>query len=431
MFINPIRAIRVLRNALLVVAPLLLLLMSLGVLTELRAHDISWDAFWSAPLRVLEFWPQIARDMVPGLAAMFMAYLLAARFVRDLYGLRKLKQGFQFLWRWRFGPLSFGPYLLIKEGDIDKGEDKVLTRLGGPGNLVIYNDSAVVLERAGQITRVERSSFVPLEAFEKVYRVVDLRPKRKPCRVEAMTREGIPVTCEADISYRIRGGDQEPSERLPYPMLGREVLKAATCTWKCESRFSEDGELDWEELIILAHTDGILRSILARYQLNQLIGPLGWEEDEPHPRRAIREELERELKKEARQLGVEILSVNLGDIKVEDEITQQWIVAWKAEWERQCLERRAEGEAEYAFQMETAKAQAQAEMVLELMQALRSLVVDTSTLSARLHLMRVIAMLRRASLDPWTQMFLPARATRALAALQDMIAGIGLGGQQE
>ncbi|MBC8255224.1 MAG: SPFH domain-containing protein [Ardenticatenia bacterium] len=437
---NPKRMARVFGRALIVVAPLLLIVMGLGVITELHVHDISWTAFRAAPRRALEFWPAIVRDMVPSLAAMFIAYWLAASFVRALYGLQKLRRGFSFLWRWRFGQMGFGPWLLIQEGCIAKDKDKVLTRMGGPGNLVIYQDSAVVLERAGRITRVERSNFVPLEAFEKVYRAIDLRPKRKIHWAEAMTREGIPITCEADISYQIRGSHREPPQatnenkdekkkkkQLLFSMVGREVVKAAACTWKCEPlpRIFEYEELNWEELVILAYTDGILRSILARCPLDQLIKPAGWEKDEPHPRQAIREELRQKLREEARKLGVEILSVNLGDIKVENEVTEQWIAAWKAEWDRRMLERRAEGEAEYTAQVETAKAQAQAEMIVDLSRALQSLVADAGALDARLRLLRIIAMLRHASLDPWTQAYLPSGTMRTLTALQDVVAGMG------
>ena len=410
-----------------VVAPLLLIVLALSVFTELYVHvharDVSWSAVLVAPERLLEFWPKIVRDMAPSLVALFATFWLAASFVRSLYGLQKLRQGFSFLWRWRFGQAGFSPYLLIQEGGIAKDKDKVLTRVGGLGNLVIYHDSAVVLERAGHLTRLERSSYASLGPFEKVYKVVDLRPKRQTYEVKAMTREGIPVTCEADVSYQIRRGPQEPTKKLPFPMLGPEVLKAAMCTWKCEPRFSEDEELDWEKLVILAYIDGPLRSILARYPLDQLIGPAGWEENEPHPRQAIREELERELRSGARELGVEILSVNLGDIVVQDEVTEQWIAAWKAEWDR-----RMEGEAEYTAQVETAKAQAQAEMILELTQTLRSLAADAGALQARLGLLRIIAMLRHVSHDPRTQPFLPAGTMRALSALQDV--ATGMEGQQ-
>ena len=175
--------------------------------------------------------------------------------------------------------------------------------------------------------------------------------------------------------------------------------------------------------MILAHVETILRSVLARYPLDQLIGPAGWEENEAHPRQAIREELERKLHSGVRELGVEILSVNLGDIVVQDEVTEQWIAAWKAKWERQMMQRRAEGEAEYVAQVETAKAQAQAEMILELTQALRSLVADAGALRGRLGLLRIIAMLRHVSHDPQTQAFLPAGTMRALSALQDVVTG--------
>ena len=416
---DPRRILQVLGRVLRVIAPLLTTILILSMGTELYARRIPWT---DAP-RVLEFWPVIVRDMLPSLAAMSIAYWLAARFVRSLYGLQKLRQGFSFLWRWRFGQMGFSPFLLIQEGHIFQGEDKVLTRAGGPGNMLIYNDSAVVLERAGRLTRVERSNFAFLGPFEKIYKVIDLRPKRQVYKVEAMTREGIPVTCEADISYQIRGGDQEPTERLPYPMLGKEVVKAATCTWKCEPRFSENEELDWEKLVILAYTDGLLRSILDRYPLDRLVGPAEWDEDEKHPRQVIREELERELRKSVPSLGARILSVNLGDIVVRDEVTEQWIAAWKTEWERWAMKRRAEGEAEYVFQVETAKAQAQVEMIIALTQACRSLAMGDAAISSRLVLLRFVTMLRHASLDPWIQAFLPSGIIRTLTALQQMIAG--------
>jgi regulator of protease activity HflC (stomatin/prohibitin superfamily) len=409
-----------------VVLPLLLAVVILSLITELHVHHISLSAFLAAPERAREFWPAIVRNVIPSLVVMLIANWLAARFVLSLYRLQKLKQGFDFLWRWRFGQARFAPYLLIEKGEISKDKDKVLTRIGGPGNLVIYHDSAVVLERAGCLTRVEPSDFVPVEAFEKVYKIIDLRPKRKTYEVKAMTREGIRVTCEVDLRYQIKGRrDKEPTERLPYPMLRWEVLKAATCTWKCEPLpgVIEDEELDWEKLVILAHVETILRSVLARYPLDQLIGPAGWEENEPHPRQEIREELERRLRSGVRELGVEILSVNLGNIVVQDEVTEQWIAAWKAKWERQMMQRRAEGEAEYVAQVETAKAQAQAEMILELTQTLRSLVADDGALRGRLGLLRIIAMLRHVSHDPWTHSFLPERTMSALTALQDVIAG--------
>ncbi len=137
----------------------------------------------------------------------------------------------------------------------------------------------------------------------------------------------------------------------------------------------------------------------------------------------IRDELERELRLAASEVGAEILSINLGDIEVQDAVTKQWIDAWKLEWERQMMKRRAEGEAAAIAQLETAKAQAQAETILALMQSLQSLVGDADALQSRLGLLRIVSMLSHMSNDPQTQAFLPAETLHALAALQDPIAG--------
>ena len=417
--VNPIRMMRVLLRALCVLFPFLFAVLFLSAGTEVYVQRIPTDDLQ----RLLRFWPYIVRNMVPGLASMLIAYWLAAHFVKSLYGLERLGEGSGFLWRWRFGQVGFSPYMRIQEGDIDKGKDGVLSCIGGPGMLVLYHDSAAVLSRAGRITCLERSKYPALKPFEKVYKVIDLRPQRKRLQIEAMTREGIPITCEVDIRYQIRGKGQKLTKRLPFAMSARDALTAATCTWKCEPHVSEDGELDWEKLVTFAHTMGGLRSILARCPLDQLIRPAYWAgHGEPY-RQMIRDELERELRLAASEVGAEILSINLGDIEVQDAVTKQWIDAWKLEWERQMMERRAEGEAAAIAQLETAKAQAQAETILALMQSLQSLVGDADALQSRLGLLRIVAMLSHMSNDPQTQAFLPAETLHALAALQDPIAG--------
>ena len=317
MFVNNIQMTRALRALARRVLPSLLVLLVLSVVTELRTRQI--------PLTdILEFWPAITVNILPGLMAIFSAYVLAAGFVRSLYGLGKLGEGFRFLWRWRFGVVGEPedpPVLRIAEGMITGGRNVVMTRLGGPGNLVVHNDAAVVLERAGYVSRVERSGFGKLEAFEKVYKVVDTRPKRKMRKVRAMTRECVSVESDVDIIYQIRRGGQKPTPRYPFPVMANEVVKAGTCTWKCEmSEFMKDldangdGELDWEELVIFC-ADGILRSILARYSMDQLTGQEGGQEAELQSRQEIREELGQELSLAVREFGAEIVSVDIGDIR--------------------------------------------------------------------------------------------------------------------
>jgi len=200
------------------------LLFALSVITELRAYQVSPADVWpfclllapSCPPVDWEFWFFVLLNMVPGLVAVVVVCWLAASFVQSLYGLRSRREGWGFLTRSLFGLSGLQPFLIIREGTIQGDEAHVLRRVGGPGGLVIFNDSAVVLERAGRLTRVAGSGFAYLEPFEKVWDAIDLRPQRWNFAVEAMTQEGIPVTCHADVSFKIDDGDKKSTREEAY-----------------------------------------------------------------------------------------------------------------------------------------------------------------------------------------------------------------------
>ena len=270
--------------------------------------------------------------MIPGLTALWIGWQVAGRFVRSLYGLEKDKEGRAFLSTRLLGQMSGGPYLIIKEGRISGGSN-VVRKVGGPCGLVLYNDSAVVLERAGRLTRVFRGSHVPpfplppprLAPFEKVWDIIDLRPQRWEFKVSAITQDGIPIKYNADVRFQV--GDKE-----------EDIFKAATCKWIREAwRTEPDRVMSWIKLVVIGDTEGTLRSILARYTLDELI--------RPECRAAVREELENSLRQSTTRLGAKILSVALGDIELKDRVLQQWIDTWQAERAREEAKTIAEGKA--------------------------------------------------------------------------------------
>ena len=145
-----------------------------------------------------------------GSAVLLFAEEIAAWFVQDFYGLQTRASARGFLLRPVFGQGSANPYLLVKEGAVDTKGNEVAQKIGGPVLLVIYNDSAVVLEQAGQLTRVVRGpASLELASFEKVWDSLDLRPQRWSFPVNAMTRDGIPITYEADIQFQIGETDDD------------------------------------------------------------------------------------------------------------------------------------------------------------------------------------------------------------------------------
>ncbi len=370
---------------------------------------------------------------IPPIIALADVFLIATTFLQKVYDIGSMRDAHRFLHRLLFGVWYFGPYLLIKEGKVARGEGSVLHRVGGPGYLVIYNDSAVITERMGRLHRIlstnlpKQQNYPFLEPFEKIWEIVDLRPQQWTFPVRAMTRDGIPVVCEADIRFkiddRVPGPDGEPTSKPPipeepYPFTPEAVFRAATARWIREPDF-QGPPMDWRGRVVVGFTEGILRNILAEYRLDWLLGPTG--KNERHPREVIRDRLHQQLEQEAPKVGARILDVQLGEIRVEDEeIPAQWVEAWRAEWESRAAATRVEGEAEL-LRMETTRARAQAEMMITLIRELQAARVGDEEVRSYLLATRLAEALRWMSYDPFTRAFLPPESLRTLRRLQQLL----------
>jgi len=404
--------------------PILLTLLSLAVLAVVLDPILAvvLDLGEPSPLLDLPIEVAVAIGLIPGLVIVRTLRLLAANFVQGVYGLGTSAEGANFLWRRLFGMRSFKPYLIIKDGKLPSDKEPLM-RAGGPGSLVVYKDSAVVLEKAGKLTRVARKGFVTLGAFEKAWDVVDLRPHRWAYDVSAMTKDGIPVTCQADITFQIDDAGQPPSEEEPFPATEQAIFYAATRKWMREADRSKDDQVfDWARRAIIGNTEGALRAILARYLLDQLLGPD--ELNKSHYRSEIRSKLETELRASFPDLGVKVTQVELGDIKVDDKIAHQQIEAWRSLWQRWVREREAEGEAARLQYVEAAKAQAQADMIVSITQAFQSLAAAGAVIPSQLVLLRMFEVLKRSSYDPQTGiLFLPSEVLKTWQLVQEIALG--------
>ncbi len=308
---------------------------------------------------------RLGAALVPAAVAVAAAFALSIGYIQRLHDLGSRREIFWYLIHCMFGQGNFKPWLLVEEGKVNFQRnplDSLIVRVGGPGHLVIRKDSAVMLERGGQLTRVEGPGFPHIERYERIHDTVDLRPTRWVYPVVGMSKEGIPVTCDADIAFQIQNGDQQATDELPFPMDGQAVFTAVTSKWMRElTRPEGDRMLDWKGLIIVSATEGKLRFILARYPLDRLVAPE--REGSEHPRQVIRNELETELHTAAARVGARVLKVELGQIKVADAVTQQWIESWRAEWDRWQSSYLAPAEAAYVESVGGARSRLTAEKI--------------------------------------------------------------------
>ncbi len=392
--------------------------------------------------------------MVPGLIGVAALLVVSAAFVRDVYDIPDWQSALEYFWLLLFGrapfslfdlrqgprvglfslfglsppssaPIAPYPSVVVKEGKISpEHEEKPLARIGGPGNVVVFRDNAIFLERFGRFVRVAGPGGTFLQRFERVREVLDLRPQERSTDVEALTRDGIPVKTEVQVRFRL----MRPPDGMSPPRKGelRAIYRWAwTLAGQCHSRSvnletGAEGENRWPERV-MGNVGGTLRAIIARYRLDQLLEP---HELDRNPRREIHDELRDKLEKGARNFGAQILEVRMGPLepaedKVGDVVKRGRIASWQAVWKSEARKEEARGEAQAIRERGLARAYAQMEIILALTRGFQELDRRTS-LSGEFIAMRFIESLREA----WTRtkgVVVPSEALRTLDHLQRMV----------
>jgi SOS-response transcriptional repressor LexA/regulator of protease activity HflC (stomatin/prohibitin superfamily) len=390
--------------------PILLVVLVLAVLTAIFSQP------FRTPLELLLAMTTNLVVLVVAFAVIIVTIsLLAGRFVSVVYNLDGDREGIGVLIRNLFGKSGFGPIMVASQGEISRGQDSVVMKVGGPGGVVTHNDTAVVLEERGKLTRVAGPGLPVLEPFEKIYDVIDLRPKRWVYSVNAMSKEGIPITWDVEVCYQIDDGGQPPTDDVPYPFSEKAVFRAATGKWRRERGRVQD--IDWEGWIVISQAEGALRGMLARRHLDELVGLT--EAESTAIREAIQQELTAILQEAAPKVGAKILEVNLHSLKVKDEVTEQWIKAWQAQWQSWSTGELASKEAEHIHEHEKAKAEAHILALNTLAEALQKMDRADQTLV----LMRLATVLDQGKMMAGSRVFFPGQAVTTLEHIRAILRG--------
>jgi hypothetical protein len=370
------------------------------------------------------FWATVGLSMLPSILAVLLSLSVAGRFVQVVHKLASWREGVSFIIRSRLGQLTVRPWIVVEKGRISIGQDSTVARIGGPGSLIIGRDSAVLLVRGSLLTRVVGPGLHKLEAFERVYDIVDLRPKRSVRRVRALTREGIGLSWDVEIRYEFLRDPEARFHGAQYTFLPDAVLRAATGKWAGPGAPGRGRAIDWERKLVDWEADTILRSIVARYSLNDIVG-IG-EADAGSTRERIRAELAQALRQVAPALSATVLEVNLQDLSVDNEVIQQWIRFWQARWERWSAGELAEEEAEGIRQREAVRGEAQIRMlqniILALEQQATAGAISPQAIN-RIVVMRLFDALEGARVDATTRVFVPAEALEMLNRLREQFDG--------
>lgn len=276
-------------------------------------------------------------------------------------------------------------YMTVENGEIvSQKPPGILSRLGGPGVLVVKPGNAVVLERGAKTARIIGPGVHRLGRFETIKKpygskgIVDLRPQEDEATPEVLTQDGIPVkmtvgqrwqiepkdeTDRRRSSQPVSGGATTPVLGTPeYPVYEESVRKAVFAT-------APDG---WASMVPEAALN-VLRDIVATYTLDQIFALDSSSGTRPDWRTVRRIELDVSQHYDPSAFGVTYLGMDIRHIEVPEDVRAQMVQRWKAsqEWElrvqdaiaeRKALIELSEGRAQALGKLEKAKLSARVNM---------------------------------------------------------------------
>ncbi len=325
------------------------------------------------------------------------AYYFTARYLRNFYGLNGIGQAARYLNAVLFA-VGY-PRLEIENGQrmIPPGTTNLIDQIGGPGYLVIQPGSLVLLEgpRGEQRVCAEGLNFVT--RFERIRETLSLDDQQNFIEtIDFTTKDSIRMRVrDVHYAYRLRTGRysseaarQDPE--APYPFSLRAVLSMAY-----GRSVSTRGITPWERMVNIA-VDGAITDYMRQRNFDDITAP-------NFSQTITREEIARELnsmilRNRLRTVGAELLWVDMGHFEVVDKrIEEQRVNTWGSKWRGVATYNRAFGEAKRLSYEEIGRAEAQAEMLLGIMNAFEELkILDGLSESERQRKVQEIMLARTA-----------------------------------
>jgi len=377
----------------LIIHPLVRVLMFLLISVLCFTLPSAFLIAWRASTSLLD----LALGCLLGLVteAMLFAFfaMRAAAFVERLYRL-PMRPALGFILRSLFLPEWEHPIGEARNGDLTPAtRASVLVQVGGPGALIVHESNLVLLEWGGAFARLIGPGRHRLRPFERPALVLDLRPQSRRRRVNAWTRDGLPIQTDLYLSCRLRWQPNNPENearliRMAYQLDTGSGEKGYGINWA--------GELADEARALLARR-------LGRFWFDELWSPYPppshapphpaprvagepslpedlpglWgiperrPEDAPIPARweEIRTEVRGELEKwiHTRNWDVEILHFAFDPPtpwpEVEPMIREAWLEHWRVPWRGWTVHLQSRALREQLRQRELARAMGQRELL--------------------------------------------------------------------
>ena len=346
-----------------------------------------------APLREWQY----TRYLLAPLGGFLLVFLSSVFYVRDIYHLPRLSRALHYVLSSLFG--LFYPVAAIEGGrfngddpdDESHMEERHLLRaIGGPGILRIQPGNAVAFRDWQDKCAIQDNQLYFMRPFEMIARVVNLEDQHGHMEDSAATtRDGIRLRLKnIDYRFSILPPDQEKqtvangnkknqnahlqrNQSTPFP-YSQDAITSIAYSFSVSDR----GLDTWHEVIKRA-VGSALSGFISSHDLDYLTAP---RQDGQNPRRELRVELFAPAVRDAlRRAGAELHWMDIGQFdiddlsenKEQDPVDQARTKFWAARWVGDANTIRSYGEAKHLMNQELARAEAQAEMIMSITDALR------------------------------------------------------------
>jgi hypothetical protein len=327
--------------------------------------------FFQAMIALI-FSPVGYRFMITPLLAMLCVLIAGAYYVKDIYALPNYGTAFQYVVASMFA--GDYPELTIEGGEpiLQKNEVNLIDRIGGPGFVIVQPGSAAVFRHLREISEPVVSAVHFVAPFERVAQAVSLEEQQGDRdAIPAMTRDGILVRlCDVHFRYRIRHRVENGRPVLRTPEQPNPFDLTALTSMLANLSVQEDGKQErWIAAIERAVT-GTITDFVASKTIDYLTAPC---RDGSNPRQAMQAAILPEARRSLNGLGAELLWIDPGHLEIDfQEVGEQRTSLWAARWIGNSNVTRSYSESLRQAYRELGRAQAQAEIIMSIADALSS-----------------------------------------------------------
>jgi regulator of protease activity HflC (stomatin/prohibitin superfamily) len=269
---------------------------------------------------------------------------------------------------------------------------------------------AVAINKGASYTRSAGPGYVTMNRGEVVSQVIDLRLHSRRMTVEVLTHDGIPVETSVSAQFEVIRDDNPVDPDIPFPYDASAIFNVSYAN----SLNTADGSLHWSERLSREAAKQLVTEISA-YSLDDLERK---DDLEPSPMEQIAERLNNRLRQKFLGHGISVLSIGVGPFKLPDDISEQRIMNWRAEWEKRIQSEKAAGEAEAVRQMALARARAQIEIISRITERIEAMSASGDAELTDVVALRMIEAMEEAVADDKVRDLVPQQAIGTLRQIQ-------------